>query len=202
MKWIKVFDNFNTNAIEDYFIGLEDDNFCQSIEVSSLRDILEKGMTFDAGWHNPPHRIGHTVNFSESDINILRSAYEILFKVQFWQLDSPGQRQSILSSRSGSISAPKNGVLVEEILKMSEKIWRVKIFFDKTGPHYINQSRSFGGIEKTTGLEEVITKYIERLKSAEPEYTFLPSTRYDGTKSKGYFWKHINGYVTFYLLKS
>lgn len=66
MKWIKVFDNFNTNAIEDYFIGLEDDNFCQSIEVSSLRDILEKGMAFGA------------VNFSENDINILRSAYEIL----------------------------------------------------------------------------------------------------------------------------
>ncbi len=195
MKWIKVFDNFNTNAIEDYFIGLEDDNFCQSIEVSSLRDILEKGMTFDAGWHNPPHRIGHTVNFSESDINILRSAYEILFKVQFWQLDSPGQRQSILSSRSGSISAPKNGVLVEEILKMSEKIWRVKIFFDKNTFNKNTKSN-------INYQEEVIEKYIERLRSVEPEYTFLPSTRYDGTKSKGYFWKHINGYVTFYLLKS
>jgi hypothetical protein len=194
MKWIKVFDNFNTNAIEDYFIGLEDDNFCQSIEVSSLRDILEKGMTFDAGWHNPPHRIGHTVNFSESDINILRSAYEILFKVQFWQLDSPGQRQSILSSRSGSISAPKNGVLVEEILKMSEKIWRVKIFFDKNTFNKNTKSN-------INYQEEVIEKYIERLRSVEPEYTFLPSTLYDGSKKNGYFWGPFYGYVIFYLLK-
>lgn len=98
---------------------------------------------------------------------------------------------------SGSVSALKNGVLVEEILKMSEKICRVKIFFDKN---------TFNKNSKTNKnyQEKVIEKYVERLRSTEPEYTFLPSTLYDGTQrsGSGYFWGPFYSYVTFYLLKS